>query len=190
MNFKQILIEAFEPEKHFNSEEELITSVKSILRKSSITRYKEIKSKDKGFSLPQKYGYSYKFYNGNITISLIGVEKTSINELMRTLTHEKIVYHYNSSNEIFLIKGNENIIPSEEVFPTDVSEELKNNSYNIIGQESKDKNGIKDIINNFDSIQKRIYLYLISNELIEWKYIRNETGNKFVYKLVKIEGEN
>lgn len=188
MLFKQIIEEAYTPEKNFDSQESLISAIKSILRKVSFPRAKEVKSKaDKGFEQPTKFGYVYKFFNGNVTISFIGAEVRWISELMKSLTTEKINFHYNKKTEMFLIKSEENVKQTKETYPEEVQEELESGTYYVIGAVAESKAEIKDVIENFNTVQRKIYNFLFNNDLIVWGFVKLK--QKYVYKLtVKEEG--
>lgn len=179
--FKHILQEAL-AEKQFESNDDLLKMVKSILRKSSLYSYREKKSSD-GFVEPSRHGYKFTYLNGNITLSFMGVSSSEINELASLFAKNKINYLYNSHQEMFLIKAKDNVKLPEDEYPENVKEELATGIYDVLNSQSKDKSGIKNIINNFDKKQKEIYNFLINNSLAEWKYIN--INNKATYKLMK-----
>lgn len=191
MLFKTLLKETLE-NKQFDSIEDMVKAVKSILRKATFPRYKENKAKsEKGFATPSQFGYKYKYLNGTITISFFGAERSWISELARALGTTQIHFHFNEKQDIFLIKGIENVKPLEAM-SGDAVDEFKNGSFDVIGTTADSKAEIKAAIDGFNPTQKEIYFELVRNEMVEWKMIKTRLGKdvtKFRYKLVPVKIE-
>ena len=185
--FNRLLSEAIQNEKQFETSEELSKKVKSILRKSSITSYKETKATESGFKIPHRLGYKLRQLQGNITISFIGNEKSWINELLRELGKNKINYAFNNQSEMFLIRAEDNI-KSESVLSPEARKELENGEFGIIGMEVHQKKDIKAAVDNLSYLEKEIYNELIKGNFVTWKQIKLTPG-KIAYTLTKTIGE-
>lgn len=188
MNFADLLKEAV-LQYQFETTEDLVKSIKSILRKASFPRYMEKKSGD-GFASPSRHGYKFKYMNGIVTISFYGTERAWVSELAKAFASAKINYHYNEKEEIFMVKDTENVTP-EELLSPEAQEELENNKYHVIGTVVRSKHDIKDCINTFTEEQRSIYKELFNAGLVLWQMTKYRIGNqqKFKYALKKI-GEN
>lgn len=190
MLFHILLKEAIE-EKQFETVEDFVKMIKSILRKASFPRYKEKKSKSvKGFAAPSQYGYKYKYLNGDITISFFGAERAWISELARALSTEKVNFHFNEKQDIFLIKAEDNVVPTE-LMTGSALEELEHNHFGVVGTTVDSRSEIKDAINSFNTTQREIYNELVHNGMVEWKMTKTRLGKvvKFKYRLVPVKQE-
>lgn len=192
MLFNMLLREAID-NKQFESTEDLVKSIKSILRKASFPRYKENRSgSEKGFAAPSQYGYKYKYLNGVVTISFFGTEPSWISELARAFKTADINYHYNDKQDIFLIKAQDNVKPLDVMKPDSV-DEYENNTFDVIGSIANSKTEIAEVIKSFNTTQKAIYDELVMNGLVEWRMFKQRLGKdvqKFKYKLVPIKIES
>jgi len=185
--FNRILSEAIQNEKQFESSDDLIKKTKSILRKSSVSSYKETKAGDAGFKTPHRLGYKFAALNGNITISFVGNEKSWINEIIRELGKNKVNYSFNAAHEIVLIKSEDNI-KGESILSPEARKELDNGEFGIIGTEVHQKKDIKSAVDNLAYLEKEIYNELIKGNFVTWKQIKLAPG-KIAYTLTKIIGE-
>jgi len=185
--FNRILSEAIQNEKQFESSDDLIKKTKSILRKSSVSSYKETKAEDAGFKTPHRLGYKFAALNGNITISFVGNEKSWINEIIRELGKNKVNYSFNAAHEIVLIKSEDNI-KGESILSPEARKELDNGEFGIIGTEVHQKKDIKGAVDNLAYLEKEIYNELIKGNFVTWKQIKLAPG-KIAYTLTKIIGE-
>lgn len=156
---EKLLTEVYNREGSFSTEDDLIRNIKSILRRTSIPRHSQTKaSSEKGFALPTKVGYKYQYLNGIITVSFpLGAERSWIGEVTKEFSKADIIFHYNESKEIFLIKVSENLKP-EDVTPIkkkyknleDIEEEIvsesKHNIELISGKKYYGKYGVGGVV--------------------------------------------
>jgi len=181
----KILSEALN-EKSFDTEEDLIKAIRSVLRKSSLASYKEKKSSD-GYVEPSRHGYSYKSISlrGSIkiTLSFVGVSQSEINEVAAALAKAKVNYKINNHISSILVDGDDNIKP-EALISNDTKNELNYGSYEVLGTKVRNKSDINKAINQFDSIQKRVYNELKKFSMIEWAYVKGDNG-RYNYTLTK-----
>jgi hypothetical protein len=188
MAFSDLLKEAI-LQYQFETVDDMVKSIKSILRKASFPRYLEKKSGE-GFASPSRHGYKYKYMNGVVTISFYGTERSWVSELAKAFAVAKINYHYNEKEEIFMIKDTDNVTP-EELLSAEAQDELENGKHHVIGTVVRSKHDIAEIINNFTETQRSVYSELINAGLVKWTMTKYKIGNqqKFKYALKKI-GEN
>lgn len=182
--FDKLLKEALS-DATFESTDEFVKAVKQVLRQSDIPRHVTKASKDKGFQETSRFGYSYSFLNGNITISFFGVDKHDINTLARDLSAKDINYKYNDKTVQFLIKTDDNV-KSDALLSDEAKSELENNIYDVLGTSVKEKSKIKNTIAEFNHTQNKIYQELLKFELVQWKYIKGDNG-RFAYVLLPKE---
>lgn len=182
--FQKLLSEAIN-DKSFDDTDGLVKAVKSVLRKSSLSSYREKKSGD-GYVEPSRHGFKFSCLNGDCTITFMGVSKSSINEIASALGKAKVNYKYNNHTESFLISSDDNV-KSDGMISSEAKEELESGTYGVLDTEAPSKKEIKNIINDFNSVQKRIYNELLKYELVEWALMRSRAGSneKFVYILNK-----
>jgi hypothetical protein len=183
----KILNEAL-TEKTFDSEEDLVKAIRSVLRKSSLSSYKEKKSTG-GYVEPSRHGYSYKSININgslkITISFVGVSQTEINEVIAALAKANVNYKINNHLSAILISGDDNIKP-DALLSDETKRELDMDLYCVLGTHVRNKSDITKAINSFNSTQRKIYDQLKKFDLVQWDYIKGENG-RYAYTLSKKE---
>jgi len=184
--FTKLLQEALY-DKQFDTTDDLVKAVKQILRQSDIPRHLSKSTKDKGFQETSRFGYSYSYINGNITISFFGVDKHDISTLARDFSNKDINYKYNDKTVQFLIKQDDNVKP-DSLLSSEAKMELEDNVYDVLRTSIKEKSKIKDAISSFNSTQNRIYQELLKFNLVEWKYLKGDNG-RYTYMLLPKEDQ-
>ena len=173
-------------DKSFENEDDLVKAIRSVLRKSSVSSYKEKKSSG-GYVEPSRHGYSYTSIKVagslRIVISFVGVSQNEINEVAGALAQAKVNYKINNHTCSILILGDDNV-KAEALISSPTKRELEHGLYSVLGTSTRNKTDINKVVKEFNSTQQRIYAELKHFDLIRWDYIKGENG-RYAYTLTK-----
>lgn len=185
MNIFQTLLEAAFKPKAFATKEELFSTIKSLLKDSGIEPYKE-KRTSQGVKPRGGYKMPDVIINDTLTIEFDSVDDNNKHNFYSKLNSNKIDFTRTYSG-IITIKLKDNV-DSDDLLSDEAKEELTTNYPEIIGtlsqgilnpETGKLKRSTSNVINKFNSHQKKIYDELIKHGLIYWKQ------QKTNYKLEK-----
>jgi hypothetical protein len=189
--FREFLKEALD-EKLFKTTEELLKTVKSVLRKSPVSAAKEKKSKtNPGTRIPLSFGYKliYNSKEEKIKIIFSGSDIShNLHSVMSLLKDQEIRFSY--SDNMIVINIDENVDANSLLLP-ESTEEIEDGRYNVLGSSVQYKSDIKHEINDFSSVQRKIYFDLLAHKKADWKLITTKLGKidrqEYVFQLNPVE---
>jgi hypothetical protein len=189
--FKELLREALE-DKLFTTVDELLKSIKSVLRKSPVSAAKEKYSKSNpGTKIPISFGYKliYNAKEEKVKIIFSGSDMSqNLHSVMSLLKDVEIKFSY--SDNVIVINVDENV--STDSLLLDIStEEIEDGRYNVLGHVVQYKSDIKHALDEFSSVQRRVYWDLLAHKKADWKLITTKLGKidrqEYVFQLNPIE---
>jgi hypothetical protein len=189
--FKELLKEALD-EKLFTTVEELLKSVKSVLRKSPVSAAKEKKSKtNPGTKIPISFGYKliYNAKEEKIKIIFSGSDiSQNLHSVMSLLKDVEIKFSY--SDNMIIINVDENV-DNNSLLLDITTEEIEDGRYSVLGHSVQYKSDIKHALDEFSSVQRRVYWDLLAHKKADWKLVTTKLGKidrqEYVFQLNPVE---